>query len=448
MANNGPGTKGPKRASLNRDDTIWEWTVIEPVRIPRKDGSRTDPGYRCECSCSTPETRVVREVLTHHLRSSNTKSCGHYRASGDWRPEPKPKITGLSIAVTIKAHVLSGNLESHEDYETIRRTWNSIKQRCFNPNNDAYADYGGRGITVHKPWIEDSNAFIRWVIENLGRRPEGHSIDRISVNGDYAPGNLRWATLFQQASNTRAQLDPMNGIVQTPKASTWGYVIHRGKEKFAEYGFASPDAAAAGRDDLSHMLDNGGTAAARALIRDRTAGRARARQDSIETTRQEAQAAKDVAREAKMNARQARLLADKAEAKLRRDERQAEHAGRAARYHRMNQTMSLSDIARKEGVSVAHVSTELKRHGYEAAAMKNSTGFPGVKQVTKGARTYFEARMVIDGKRKTLGQRKTAEEAYELILAAKAEQAEKPGPQPSQVSDPKRRPRRVQVRAA
>jgi hypothetical protein len=330
--------------------------------------------------------------------------------------------------------------------QPLYATWNGIRQRCLNPNNTGYENWGGRGIQMHEPWVESFWAFAEWVEANLGQRPDGHTLDRYpDVNGNYEPGNLRWATYFEQMANTRAQLDPMNGVQRDHNKNTFYYQIRRDGVLYAEYGFASPDDAAAARDELPQILDNGGDA--RAHVRQRR----ETRQAEIETARQAAQAAKDAAvkarEEARMATRMARELA-KQDTQARREERLAEHAGRAARYHRLNQTMTLSDIGRKEGVSVAHVSTELKRHGYEAAAMKNSTGFPGVKQVTKGTRTYFEARMVIDGKRKTLGQRNTAEEAYELILAAKDEQTEKPGPQPSQVSDPKPRPRRVQVRAA
>jgi hypothetical protein len=148
-----------------------------------------------------------------------------------------------------------------------------------------------------------------------------------------------------------------------------------------------------------------------------------------------------------MNARQARLLADKAEARLRREERQEEHAGRAARWSRMNQTMSLSDIARKVDVSVACVSKELKEHGYKAI-QHNPLGYPGVTAKVQDGRTYYVARISIDGKRVQLGQRTTPEEAYELIVEARADAKGEQVHQPPQTSDPKRRPRRVQVRAA
>lgn len=82
------------------------------------------------------------------------------------------------------------------------RTWTHIKSRCYNSNVPEYADYGGRGISVCSRWLESFENFLH----DMGPRPSGRmTIDRYPDNdGNYEPGNCRWATYTQQANNTRA----------------------------------------------------------------------------------------------------------------------------------------------------------------------------------------------------------------------------------------------------
>lgn len=96
--------------------------------------------------------------------------------------------------------------------------WAGMLQRCRNPKNAAYPDYGGRGITVCDAWRDSFEAFYA----DLGPRPSArHSIDRIDNDGNYEPGNCRWATAKEQNRNTRrARLLTFDG--RTQLLSDWG----------------------------------------------------------------------------------------------------------------------------------------------------------------------------------------------------------------------------------
>lgn len=80
--------------------------------------------------------------------------------------------------------------------------WCHMRQRCLNPAHHAYKDYGGRGISVCDRWAQYEN-----FLSDMGMRlSPKHSLDRIDNNGNYEPGNCRWATASQQVSNRRPRV--------------------------------------------------------------------------------------------------------------------------------------------------------------------------------------------------------------------------------------------------
>jgi len=137
-----------------------------------------------KCSCPRGKEKVVG---FSDLFSGKSQSCGCLRgeAIGQKNREANPAIT----------HGLTG----HE----LFYTWQGILKRCQNPANKDYPNYGGRGITVCAEW-RDVAAFITWIEANLGPRPAGMSLDRVNPDGNYEPGNVRWATALQQRHNRRS----------------------------------------------------------------------------------------------------------------------------------------------------------------------------------------------------------------------------------------------------
>ena len=93
--------------------------------------------------------------------------------------------------------------EAHKHYAR----WTDMKSRCHNPEHRRYADYGGRGIAVCDAWRNSYQAYEDYILE-LGPQPTPkHTLDRTDNDGNYEPGNLRWATPEQQRLNKRLRRD-------------------------------------------------------------------------------------------------------------------------------------------------------------------------------------------------------------------------------------------------
>lgn len=136
--------------------------------------------WLCRCDCG--QSAVVSGAS---LRSGNTQSCGCFQQEM------------LRRAATM--HGECSRTTTSREY----RAWEAMKQRCLNPRNSQFKNYGGRGIGPCATWRDSSATFLRDIVREIGRCPPGHSLDRIDNDRGYEPGNVRWATQSQQMANTR-----------------------------------------------------------------------------------------------------------------------------------------------------------------------------------------------------------------------------------------------------
>lgn len=145
-------------------------TVIEETDV-RKGGSVV---WLCECECGTR-----KGISAHCLKSGRVLSCGCYNKEKELR------------------HGMS--------HTRLHHAWQSMIDRCVNPSNKEYANYGGRGIKVCDEWLTFEN-FAEWAyangfVEDIKRGD--CTLDRIDNNGNYEPSNCRWVDMKVQGRNRR-----------------------------------------------------------------------------------------------------------------------------------------------------------------------------------------------------------------------------------------------------
>ena len=109
----------------------------------------------------------------------------------------KRKSSGLQMRDCGKTCPSKYKIQSEPTYSL----WKSIKQRCYNPNNQDYNSYGGRGIFISSEWIDNPLAFVNWAKSNGYKK--GLQIDRVDNDGDYEPSNCRFVTNLVNSRNKR-----------------------------------------------------------------------------------------------------------------------------------------------------------------------------------------------------------------------------------------------------
>jgi hypothetical protein len=155
------------------------WTVVAIYPERRrygKAGKAIAVLWRCQCDCG--EEGIV---FGCNLRRGLSKSCGCAAREATRRRNTK------------HGHAIRGQVTR------AYIIWQHAKQRCHNPNNRDYPNYGGRGISMYQDWCSDFQTYYA----DTNDPPAGMSLDRIDNDGDYSPSNVRWADASTQRANQR-----------------------------------------------------------------------------------------------------------------------------------------------------------------------------------------------------------------------------------------------------
>lgn len=184
--------------------------------------------WECLCDPETGGCGATCEALGHLLRSGATRSCGCLRRE-----------------VATARHMTHGHARRGAAAPE-HLVWMNMIRRCEDTTTASFASHGARGITVCAEWRHDFAAFLA----HIGPRPSPkHSVDRIDVNGNYEPGNVRWADAKTQSRNRRcvARITAFGETLTAPEWSERTGIDARTIAERYRKGM-SPERALAGKD--------------------------------------------------------------------------------------------------------------------------------------------------------------------------------------------------------
>jgi hypothetical protein len=186
--------------------TFGSWKVL---RYSHVDKNKMHLWW-CQCNC---DNKTEKQVFGNNLRRGTSTNCGC------------TKFINIKEAQTTHGHYC-GNKPS-----LTYRTWSAMKNRCLNPNSLDYPDYGGRGIIVCDRWLNSFENFLA----DMGERPEGYSIERIDVNGNYEKSNCCYIKMDRQCLN-RTNSKRINFRNKIKSLAEWVEILKIEGKNTASYG--------------------------------------------------------------------------------------------------------------------------------------------------------------------------------------------------------------------